>query len=67
MRLARFAGEGIESEVGEASEGIATNPHGSVSNREPARGVEPLTYGLQICCRLFVSVRVSPIVAYFLV
>jgi hypothetical protein len=27
MRLTRFAGEGIESKTGEASEGIATNPH----------------------------------------
>jgi hypothetical protein len=27
MRLTRFAGEGIESEEGEASVGIAKNPH----------------------------------------
>jgi hypothetical protein len=29
-------------------------------------GIEPLTYGLQICCRLFVSVRRQSTVPYFL-
>jgi hypothetical protein len=29
-------------------------------NREPVKGVEPITYGLQICCRLFISVRLRP-------
>ena len=33
---------------------------------EPASGVEPLPYTFQISCRLFVSVRLCPTMAYFL-
>jgi hypothetical protein len=35
-------------------------------NREPAARIELATNGLQICCRLFVSVHLGCIVAYLL-